>query len=344
MTPIELRRRRSAAQLLAGSERYGPADVVRHLLAVQAQDLRRARLALRARSTGLNIAEIDAALTAGILIVSWLLRGTLHLVHRDDYPTLWALTAPTTQATNRRRLAEEGVAPPDADRAVAVIEQALSGGPLRRDELVPHVADAGVRTEGQAMPHILMLAALRGRVVLGPIRGGRPAFARTEPPPELTCERRAAALGNLVRRYLQGHGPASVADVAAWSGLGRRDVQSGLDRLGGALDENDDLVDLSGRATPPEVLPARLLPAFDAYLLGWRDRSFAVPDAYRRRVYPGGGMVRAVATVDGVAVGTWTLRRGTAPVVGVEPFERLDRASQAALDAEAEDVARFETT
>lgn len=120
------------------------------------------------------------------------------------------------------------------------------------------------------MPHILMLAALRGRVVLGPMRGGRPAFARTAPPPQLTGERRAAALGNLVRRYLQGHGPASVADVAAWSGLGRRDVQAGLDGLVDAPHEDDDLVDLAGRATPPEVLPARLLPAFDPYLLGWR--------------------------------------------------------------------------
>ena len=109
MTAAQLRRRRSAAQLLAGAPRLDLAGAVRHLLAVQAQDLRAARLALRARGAAGNAAEVDAALTTDrSLVAGWLLRGTLHLVAREDYAWLHALTASQSAATNRRRLAQLG--------------------------------------------------------------------------------------------------------------------------------------------------------------------------------------------------------------------------------------------
>jgi len=343
MTPDELRRTRFAAQGLAATRPRAPADVVRTLLGVQAQDVRAARLALRARRA--PAAEIDRALTDGTLVVSWLMRGTLHLVHRDDYPALWALTAPAALTTNQRRLGEEGVPPADADRALTIIDQALDDGPLHRAELAQVVNAAGVRTEGQAMPHILMLAALRGRVVLGPLRDGRAAFVRNrDRPPPLVGEARAAAVTDLVRRYLHGHGPATAADLATWSGLGLRDVRAGVGALAGELREDGDLIDIAERAAAPASAPARLLPAFDPYLLGWRERSFAVPDEHRTRVHPGGGILRAVATVDRTAVGTWTLRRGTRPTVRIEPFEPLAPEVEAALNDEAEDVVRFESS
>lgn len=328
MTPDELRRARCAAQGLTGAETT-PAAVVRRLLAVQAQDLRSARLALRARCPGLTMGDIDAGFADGTLVVSWLMRGTLHLVHRDDYPALMALTTSAVRARNQRRLGQEGVSPADADRALAVIEEAVDGAPLSRDELALRVAAAGVRSEGQAMPHLLMLASLRGRIVMT-VHDGQPAFARNTLPimdePDPT---------ELARRYLRGHAPATVNDIAAWSGLGLREVRAAAQTLG--LDGPD-------RDAVPEPVPARLLPAFDPYLLGWRDRGFAVPADHLRRVHPGGGMLRAVATVDGTAVGTWTLRRGPRPVVRIEPFTRLSAKARAALDREADDVVRFESS
>ena len=167
-----LRRARAAAQLLHRPRAAGVAEVVGHLLAVQAQDLRAARLALRARTRGSSPADVDAALTdERSVVVAWLMRGTLHLVGRDDYPWLLGLTAPTRLAASRRRLGQEGVAPGDAERAVKIVERALADdGPLTRPELAERIAAAGIRTEGQATPHLLMLAALRGIAVLGPLR------------------------------------------------------------------------------------------------------------------------------------------------------------------------------
>jgi len=128
------------------------------------------------------------------------------------------------------------------------------------------------------------------------------------------------------------------------SGLGLRDARAGLRAIGHELSElGDGLVDLAGRHPWPDRIPPRLLPAFDPYLLGWRDRSFAVPAGHARRVHPGGGILRATATVDGLAVGTWTARRvGGRLTVGVEPFAPLDAVDATALRAEAADVARFE--
>lgn len=356
---MELRVRRATAQLLHRPPGKGVAGVVRHLLAVQAQDLRSARLALRARREGLTAAGVDAALCdERSLVVAWLGRGTLHLVCRDDYPWLLGLTAPTRLTSNRRRLGQEGVSPGDAERAVALVEGALADdGPLTRAALRERIAARGIRAEGQSARHVLALAALRGLVVVGPLRAGEQAFALTrdwlgvEPPAHLQGDARDAALAELARRYLAAHGPATAADLAAWAGLPLRDARAGLGAIAAELaEEAAGLVGLARRPPAPGRKPApagpiapRLLPSFDPYLLGWRDRAFAVPERFARRVYPGGGVVRAAATADGLAVGTWGLRRRSGwPSVTIEPFGELDPAVATALEAEAADVTRFE--
>jgi DNA glycosylase AlkZ-like len=346
MKAAELRRRRAAAQLLASiahpPQPAAPDRAVAHLLAVQAQELRAARLALRARGAAATVADVDAALTdARSLVVAWLMRGTLHLVAREDHGWLHALTAGQNAATGRRRLGQLGVTEAVAERAVDVIERALADdGPLPRARLTDRLRDAGLPAEGQAVPHLLARAAGRGTIVLGPIHDGEHAFALTRdwlgptgPPPD-----RDTALAELARRYLRGHGPASAADLAAWSGLGVRDARAGLAAIAGELEPAGELVGLAGRAAPAARVPPRLLPAFDPYLLGWRDRSFAVDPAHARRVHPGGGIVRATAIADGRAVATWTAGRGS---VALDPFAPLSGTLTAALRREAEDVARF---
>jgi hypothetical protein len=154
---------RFAAQLLTGPPAASPQEVTGRLLAVQAQDPRGARLAIRPRSAGLTAADVDRALNDAALLITWLNRGTLHLVRREDYWWLHALTTPPLAAGNTRRLAQEGVTPEAADRAVAVIERSLAAeGPLTRPQLRDRIAAAGVRTEGQALVHELVLACRCG--------------------------------------------------------------------------------------------------------------------------------------------------------------------------------------
>ena len=245
----ELVAERCAAQLLSGSPAATPVDVVSRLLAVQGQDPRGARLAVRARTSGLTAADVDRALTTDrSLLITWLNRGTLHLVAAEDYWWLQMLTTPPMEAGTARRLAQEGVSADDADKAVGLIDAALAAeGPLTRAELGEVIAAAGIRTEGQAIVHILARASIRGLIIRGPMIGRQHAFVRVGdwlgPPParfEAATFDRDVALAELARRFLAGHAPASERDLAKWAGLPLRDARRGLSAIAGELRERED--------------------------------------------------------------------------------------------------------
>jgi len=330
---------RLAAQGLAGPPMHDVRDPVERLLAVQAQDLRGARLAVRARTAGLHAADVDRALADRALVVTWLNRGTLHMVRSEDLPWLHALTSPPLFTASLRRLAQEGVDPGTADHGVAVVDRALAEeGPLTREQLRARLDRAGVPTAGQALVHVLGLAGLRGVAVRGPVDGGHHAFVRVADwLGPLAPVDRDRALAELARRYLRGHGPASDRDLARWSGLPLRDARRGLGAVAGELVHREDgLVDLARRAEAGGPPPPRLLGAFEPVLLGWTSRADIVGD--HAGVVTVNGLFRPFAMVGGRAVGLWRLRGGR---VELEPREPLGEGVEAALDADARDVERF---
>jgi hypothetical protein len=331
---------RLTAQLLSDPPARDPVGVAERLLAVQGQDPRGARLAVRARTAGLSAADVDRALTDDrSLLITWLNRGTLHLVRSEDYPWLQALTTPPLFTANARRLAQERVSPAAADRGVAVIERSLAAeGPLTRTQLRERLVAANVRTEGQALVHVLMLACLRGVAVRGPMRGREQAYALMRDwLGEPASVDRDTALAELARRYLAGHGPADDRDLAKWAGLPLRDARAGLKAIGSELDERaNGLVDLAGRPPAAELAPPRLLGPYDPVLLGWASRKPLLGS--HEELVTVNGLFRPFALVGGRAVATWSLRAGE---VALTPFERLARADAAALEADAADVARF---
>jgi hypothetical protein len=339
--PSSLAAERLRAQLLSGAPARTVAGVTGHLLAIQAQDPRGARLAVRARTSGLLATDVDEALTAGrSVVISWLNRGTLHMVLAEDYWWLHQLTTPQLATGNARRLAQEGVPPADAERAAGVIERSLAAdGPLTRAELRERVAAAGVRTHGQAMVHLLALATLRGLTVRGPMRGGEQAFVLVRdwlgaPPPPMDREQ---ALALLARRYLAGHAPADGRDLAKWAGLPLRDARRGLAAIApGLADRDDGLASLAAPEEAPPVPDVRLLGAFDPLLLGWASRElFLTP---RGPVITSNGLFRPFVLVRGRGAALWTVTGGQ---VLTDPLGQLSAPEQAALAAEAADVERF---
>jgi len=331
---------RLAAQGLAGEPERDPVGVARRLLAIQGQDPRGARLAVRARSEGLGAADVDRALSEDrTLLIAWLNRGTLHLVRSEDHPWLHALTAPPLFTSARRRLAQEGVPPAAAERGVATIERALAEeGPLTRAQLRERLDRAGVPTAGQAPIHLLFLATLQGIAVRGPVLGGEHAYVRVadwlEPAGPVD---RGAALAELARRYLVGHAPAGERDLARWAGLPLRDARAGLGAIAAELVEREDgLLHLAARPPAAEVPAPRLLGAFDPVLLGWTSRAEILGP--HTHLVTRNGVFRPFAMVAGRAAATWRLARGR---VAIEPFGRIAKADTLALQAEAGDVERF---
>jgi hypothetical protein len=351
-------RRRLTSQLLAGrpGPRFrgggAPAAVTERLLAIQAQDPRAARLAIRARSSDVGAADVDRALDAGELLITWLCRGTLHLVRAEDYPLLQALTTPQLITASDRRLAQEGVSPGQARRGVDLIERSLrDDGPQTGRELRQTVAAAGIPVAGQAMIHLLFRASLEGRIVRGPVHGGseqRYVLVAEQLPSAADAVARVTAdrdraLRELALRFLAGHAPATDRDLARWAGLPLRDARLGLSALGDRLRVlQDGLVSLTGApqvAAPP---PPRLLGAFEPVLMGWCSRT-AVLGEHDQRIITG-GIFRAFAFAPGPGhrggepVAVWKLGRSG---VELHPLRPLDSSLSDALARDGESVMRF---
>lgn len=327
---------------LLGSQRAAAAeDVVERLLAIQAQDARAFRLAVRARSTGLSAAAVDAALSnSRTLVVSGLCRGTLHLVRAADYWWLHRLTAPRQLTANASRLARLGVRDARVEEAVAVVMAEVSTGPRSRAELGAVLAEEGLPTGGQGLVHLLAAASLRAHLVRGPLRDGEHCFVDAERwlgrPPD--SRGRDETLAMLARRYLAGHGPASPLDLARFCGIAVGDARLGFAQIawqtrgfggGMAVLEDQDLEQGVGQSP-------RLLGKFDPILHGWADRSFVLGDY--AGVVTSNGIFRATALVAGRVAGTWSLPSGVPTVSTPEP---LVAGVKAMLEQEAADVLRF---
>jgi len=338
--PDAILARRLTAQGLAGPPAHDLLAVAQRLLAIQGQDPRGARLAIRARTRGVSAADVDRALTEErSLLITWLNRGTLHLVASEDYPWLHALTTPPLMRTSMTRLAQHGIDPAGAQRGVAVIERALaSEGALTRQQLRERLRSAGLPTEGQALIHLLYRASLQGISVRGPVIGREHAYVLVRDwlprPAPLHRERALAELG---RRYLVGHGPASERDLARWAGLPLRDARAGLESIASELRRlPDGLFDLLGRPRAARPPAPRLLGAFEPLLLGWSSREQVLGE--HERAIVSGGIFRGFALAEGRAVAGW---RFADEEIVVAPFAALSDQCERALAHDAVALRRF---
>ncbi len=173
-------------------------------------------------------------------------------------------------------------------------------------------------------------AALRGLICCGPDPETFVLLDDWVPPAEPVPEN--DGLAELARRYLAGHAPAEVADLAAWSGLPVTLARRAFE-LSGAPDGTQDCT-----ADGAAAGPARLLGHFDPLLLGYRSRDFVLDPRYASRIQAGGGFIRPVVLVEGRVAGTWRLDRGR---ITVEPFEPLTAGARDGLAADGADIARF---
>jgi hypothetical protein len=300
---------------------------VGRILAVQGQDPRGFRLAIRARTSGVTAADVDRALTEErSIVVSWLNRGTLHLVRAEDYPWLHALTTPQLATGNALRLRQEGV--DRVDRGVALITKALADGPKTRADIAHVVRD--VTTNPQGVVHLLLRATIDGRAVRGPVLGKEQAFVVPEdwlrPQPRVDLDR---ALTELAVRYLRGHAPAGPEDLAKWAGIPLNRARAAFAAVPGGPATG-------APATKPALLPPRLLGSFDPVLHGWASREWLLP--VDDGVVTSNGIFRPTALVGGRVVATWTLSGTT---LGLQPLEPVDPDTRRQLEADAQRLGAY---
>ena len=332
------------------------ADIVRDVCGIQAQEIAAAALGVRVRSIGLVEADFNQARTLGRAIVrTWAQRGTLHLVATEDLRWLLPLYGPIFNAGNRTRRAELGLNEEKCRAASNALQHILAdGGALTRAEIVECLARKKIVLEGQAVPHLLEYCALNGLVCMGAERDGEPTYVLLQdwidgwktnatPLDSLYAE--------LVVRFLRAYGPAQPEDMAMWSGLPLRQIREGWKRSQAQMievaigDQSAWMLQEQTRRINENTAKTdnvRLLPRYDTYILGYKNRSLMLPEQYARRVNAGGGIIHPTVIVNGRIVGTWkSHKQKSTMTVNIEPFEGTFAGWLPTLEAEVADIGRF---
>ena len=351
--------RRLERHCLSAPRRHGrPADIVRALCGAHAQVLSAAELSIGLRLDGCTRKDIRAALWHDhSLVKTFGPRGTVHLLPMDDLP-LWtsALAAipPAASAPPRDAL----LTPEQIDMVVAALAAALADAELTIDELTEAlIAACGVWAGDLVLPafgglwprwrQAIGSAAARGVLCFGANRGR--AVTYTNPRrwlPDFPAVDAQTALAALAKNYLQSYGPATPQQFAQWLAAPQRWASELFDALSSELQE----VDVEGAhawvvaddiPTPSEPPPGvRLLPYFDAYVVGCHPRERLFPGRVAERALAHGQAgVFPVLLIDGVVGGVWHQRRkGSTLAITVEPIERLATAQRRALVEQVERV------
>jgi hypothetical protein len=314
-----------------GSDRAGTVvGAVARVVALQGQDVRANRLAVRVRTDGVTQQDVDDAVAKGEVVRTWAMRGTLHMLAARDLRWVLKVVGPyfrDRQAPRRRQL---GLDDAVCERGVAQLETVLTE-PLTRAEIRERL---DLDLAGQAAPYFLGFAALAGVICRGPERGNEPTYVLVRDWVTTGTD------DQLALRYLRGHGPAGPEDLAAWSGLPIGVARQAFDEVRDLLEPVGELFVLKD-ADRGEAAGGRLLGHFDAFLLGYRERS--VPAEHTRMIQSGGGFVLPAVSERGRVVGAWRAdwsTKDTARVV-VTPFTTVSTRLRCELADEVADLGRF---
>jgi len=362
----EVRARRLARSSL--DERAGPdrlVDVVSALCGVHAQVQASAELQLAARLEGATQGEVRAALwEERTLVKAWTVRGTLHL-HPAGELALWLAARRAVLGSADKGLPAwrdpVGVVHPalddeDVDAVRAAVWEALDGRCLLRAELVEEV----VHRVGAAPRERLRsgFAFFLDELCQGPPQGSRITLVR--PDQWIDGWREITdlegALQEVCRRFLHAYGPARPVDFREWFGSPAfkvADAAALFESLGDDLEEiavagHACFVPAGDRSFPEPGHQVRLLPEYDVYVMGFRERDELIPQAVRdliathgRGRYEGPAAVRLVL-IDGIAAGLWgRRRRGKRLELDVRLARRVSKSDRAELQREAERLGAF---
>ena len=342
-----------------------PVGVAHETCGIHAQVQASAELQLAARVDGLTQQDIREALwEKRTLVKAWTLRGTLHLHPAEELPLWYAAMRAVSQAEPGEMQAwvdPHGATHPalgrdDVDEIRSAVLDVLDGRCLLREELA---ADVVERIGSKARSRLLSGFNFFGGADLcqGTPQGNKITLtrpdqwlARWEEPDE------QEALREVCRRFLRTYGPVQPPDFRVWvAGRSFRpdDARALFESLGDELEEIDveghrSFV-LAGDTEFREPQPSvRLLPEYDVYVMGFREREHLVPDRVKEQVaqhgrgrYEGPAGVRFLA-IDGVTAGLWERKkRGKRIELQVTPARRLTRVQRSHLDVEVERIGAF---
>ena len=310
MTNRDLVFYRLSRQQLAGTSFTDAAGLVHWMGCIQAQDFAGAKWAIGSRLGGITDHAVEKEFNEGRFLRTHVLRPTWHFVSPADIRWMLRLTAPKIKSLNINFHRNLNITPAILRRSRAVLEKALAGKRfLNRLEISALLKKAKINTDDIRFSFLLMDAELDGIICSGPRKGKQFTYALLEErvPPAVAMSRQES-LGELAKRYFMSRGPATLPDFAWWGGLTLRDAREGLEQCKQILAHEV----INGQAywfSPGLPAPANaakavyLLPAFDEYAIGYKDRSDILPAD--RAVKTGNGIFKPIIVAGGKMAGTW---------------------------------------
>lgn len=320
------------------------AEVANWFGALQAQDLASGKWSLGVRLPGATEPDIDRALAAGEVLRTWPMRGTIHVVHPEN--ARWMLELTGRRALNglAKRWEYLGLDRPTVDAAAEVLGTVLRGTRMTRSDCLAALRDAGIDTAGQRSYHLLWYTAQIGVTCIGPNEGSEQTFVRLDEwAPRQRTPDRQEALAMLARMYFQSHGPTTRTDFQGWTGLTATDSRAAIqaaDLTSAQLEGQEVHFSPGQTAQIPEAL---LLPGFDEYMLGYKDRSLFLDREHAERIVPGGnGMFRPTFVHRGSVIGTWARKVLSKTVrITITGFKPLTATTRRAVESPATDYAHY---
>jgi hypothetical protein len=352
MAVAEIGLRRLVSQGLAARTCAHPAEVVRLLGAVQAQDYRQSLWALASRMRAGTVEGIERAIAERALVRTWLMRGTIHYAPPEDVRWLLALVGPRLRAAEERRREQIGLPKAHISRAGELLAAALAGDRrLCRPSVMQLLESEGIPTGGGHGYHILWRLAQDGLICIGPVEERQQTFVLLDdwaPPASARQLGREQSLAALAGRFAASRGPVTADDLARFAGITLGDARAGLAAAEGlAPEELDGVRHWSAAERPPVPVVARrrtyLLAGFDEFILGYKDRDAILAREHAGKVAPGAnGVFRPMIVAGGRIAGTWTrATRAGGLQITLEPFAGDARGLAAAVRPEAERYRRF---
>ena len=346
LTARQLNRASLGRQLLLHREPVDLVEAVHRVVALQAQEPASPYIALWNRLADFDPADLDAAFTSQAIVKAQLMRITLHAVDAADYPAFHEAMQRSLRAArlNDRRFTRTGLSNADADALIpAVLDFAVR--PRTNAEVEAWLDD---RLGVLPKPGVWWAFRQFGPFVHAPT-GGPWSFG---PRPSYVAAREQQRAGDtgasmqaLVRRYLEGFGPASVQDIAQFSTIYRPPVRDALASMASTLERFEgqggvELFDVPGGRLPDEDTPAppRLMAMWDSVLLAYVDRSRVIPPDFRKLVMRNNGDVLPTVLVDGYVAGVW---RPTEDGIEVTAFHKLTKEAWSGLESEAASLVGF---
>jgi hypothetical protein len=310
-----------------------PLDAVRAMIAVQTQYAASLGVAVASRTNSLAKGWDEKAIDLdGPLVKSWSVRHTLHAHTREDHAMLLGIVGSRFGPKVTEWMRAVGCL-----ELLPKVEAALQNGPLNRKELHDRVPEfRGVPMVGWGLD--VKEIAFRGRLcIIG--KGAGQKFVLIEKP---TSD---LGLPDLVKRYLESYGPATIYDFRRWSGLPMKDVRAAFKEAEAEL-VRCEIQGMDGErwgynlpSPGGRPLGLRLLAKFDPLILAYEDKTLLLPSQDHARVFRIAGQVEATVLIDGIVGGTWRMARAAGYTeLSVEPHRKLSRGERSALEAEARDL------